>query len=289
MRGRDDPSGVGRARRAHDRRARLGWRRPAARAAPPQRVLRRGVRPAGPAAARRLPRRSGSTCGATAPATHPPRYEDCGFVAAAGDVVAVLDALGLEEVVLLGESLGGGTGILVDRLRPGLVRRLLLCEAIAMRAGRRPAGGREREPHVGDGAPPPGGVGRPGHGAGVVRQPSAAERDGARRARRLRALGLPRPARRSGRARRARPRWRRGSSSAAPGPTARPRRSTTWRRCTADVDDRLRRRHRPPRRHVRGAGRARRCRSRHRVTAPTSSCRRTPTRAAALVREHLAW
>ena len=33
---------------------------------------------------------------------------------------------------MLGESLGGGTGILVDRLRPGLVRRLLLCEAIAM-------------------------------------------------------------------------------------------------------------------------------------------------------------
>ena len=31
---------------------------------------------------------------------------------------------------------------------------------------------------------------------------------------------------------RARPRSRRGSSSAAPGPTARPRRSTTWRRCT---------------------------------------------------------
>ena len=63
----------------------------------------------------------------------PATYEDCGFVAAAGDAVAALDALGLEEVVLLGESLGGGTGILVDRLRPGLVRRLLLCEAIAMR------------------------------------------------------------------------------------------------------------------------------------------------------------
>jgi pimeloyl-ACP methyl ester carboxylesterase len=57
-------------------------------------------------------------------------------VAAAGDVVAALEGLGLDEVVLLGESLGGGTGILVDRLRPGLVRRLLLCEAIAMpRAG----------------------------------------------------------------------------------------------------------------------------------------------------------
>lgn len=64
----------------------------------------------------------------------PTTYEECGFVAAATDVVAMLDHLGLEEVVLLGESLGGGTGILVDRLRPGLVRRLLLCEAIAMPA-----------------------------------------------------------------------------------------------------------------------------------------------------------
>jgi pimeloyl-ACP methyl ester carboxylesterase len=64
----------------------------------------------------------------------PKTYEDCGFVAAAGDVVAMLDSLGLDEVLVLGESLGGGTGILVDRLRPGLVRRLLLCEPIAMAA-----------------------------------------------------------------------------------------------------------------------------------------------------------
>jgi pimeloyl-ACP methyl ester carboxylesterase len=62
----------------------------------------------------------------------PTRWEDCGFVAAAGDVVAVLDHLGLDEVVVLGESLGGGAGILVDQLRPGLVRKLLLCEPIAM-------------------------------------------------------------------------------------------------------------------------------------------------------------
>jgi pimeloyl-ACP methyl ester carboxylesterase len=67
----------------------------------------------------------------------PATSEECGFVAAAGDVVAALDALGLDEVVMLGESLGGGAGILVDRFRPGLVRRLLLCEAIAMA----PAGG----------------------------------------------------------------------------------------------------------------------------------------------------
>jgi pimeloyl-ACP methyl ester carboxylesterase len=61
----------------------------------------------------------------------PARFEDCGFVAAAGDVVAMLDHLGLDEVVVLGESLGGGTGILVDRLQPGRVRKLLLCEPIA--------------------------------------------------------------------------------------------------------------------------------------------------------------
>ena len=64
----------------------------------------------------------------------PTRYEDCGFVAAAGDVVAMLDHLGFDEVVILGESLGGGTGILVDLLQPGRVRKLLLCEAIAMPA-----------------------------------------------------------------------------------------------------------------------------------------------------------
>jgi pimeloyl-ACP methyl ester carboxylesterase len=64
----------------------------------------------------------------------PTTFQQCGFVAAAGDVVAMLDHLGLDEVVVLGESLGGGTGILVDRLRPGLVRRMLLCEPIAMPA-----------------------------------------------------------------------------------------------------------------------------------------------------------
>jgi len=64
----------------------------------------------------------------------PSTFEECGFVAAATDVVAMLDHLGLEEVAILGESLGGGTGILVDRLQPGRVRKLLLCEAIAMPA-----------------------------------------------------------------------------------------------------------------------------------------------------------
>jgi pimeloyl-ACP methyl ester carboxylesterase len=49
----------------------------------------------------------------------------------AADVVAVLDALGVTEAVLLGESLGGGVAVLVDALRPSLVRRVMLCEAIA--------------------------------------------------------------------------------------------------------------------------------------------------------------
>jgi pimeloyl-ACP methyl ester carboxylesterase len=64
----------------------------------------------------------------------PTRFEDCGFVAAAADVVAMLDHLGFDDVVLMGESFGGGTGILVDQLRPGMVRKLLLCEPIAMPA-----------------------------------------------------------------------------------------------------------------------------------------------------------
>ncbi len=83
----------------------------------------------------------------------PTTYEDCGFVAAAGDVVAVLDDLGFTDVLILGESLGGGTGILVDRLRPGLVRHLLLCEPIAMAGpGERPGApslpGAEGENHM---------------------------------------------------------------------------------------------------------------------------------------------
>jgi pimeloyl-ACP methyl ester carboxylesterase len=49
----------------------------------------------------------------------------------AGDVVAVLDRLGIDSCVALGESLGGGVGLLVDAARPGLIRRLMLCEAIA--------------------------------------------------------------------------------------------------------------------------------------------------------------
>ncbi len=53
------------------------------------------------------------------------------FECMARDVLAVLDTLGVDEVVALGESLGGGVAVMVDRLRPGFVRRVLLCEAIA--------------------------------------------------------------------------------------------------------------------------------------------------------------
>jgi pimeloyl-ACP methyl ester carboxylesterase len=54
------------------------------------------------------------------------------FPTMAADVVAILDHLGVEQAVVLGESLGGGVGVLVDEQRPGLVRKLMLCEAIAM-------------------------------------------------------------------------------------------------------------------------------------------------------------
>ena len=50
----------------------------------------------------------------------------------AGDVIAVLDALGLDDVDIVGGSLGGGVAVHVDRLQPGRARRLLLCEPIAM-------------------------------------------------------------------------------------------------------------------------------------------------------------
>ncbi len=54
----------------------------------------------------------------------------------AADVIAVLDALGLDEVAAVGGSLGGGVAIHLDRLQPGRLRRLMLCEAIARPAPR---------------------------------------------------------------------------------------------------------------------------------------------------------
>jgi pimeloyl-ACP methyl ester carboxylesterase len=50
----------------------------------------------------------------------------------AGDVIAVLDALGCDDVDLVGGSLGGGVAVHVDRLQPGRARRLLLCEPVAL-------------------------------------------------------------------------------------------------------------------------------------------------------------
>ena len=57
----------------------------------------------------------------------PYRYD-----AMAGDVVAVLDALGFDDVDIVGGSLGGGVAIHVDQQQPGRARRLLLCEPIAL-------------------------------------------------------------------------------------------------------------------------------------------------------------
>jgi pimeloyl-ACP methyl ester carboxylesterase len=53
------------------------------------------------------------------------------FEQIAGDVVAVLDHLGIEQCVALGESLGGGVASLVDAARPGMLRSVMLCEGIA--------------------------------------------------------------------------------------------------------------------------------------------------------------
>jgi pimeloyl-ACP methyl ester carboxylesterase len=65
--------------------------------------------------------------GSQAPAT----IGQCGYRDVAGDALAVLDALQLEEVFVVGESLGGSAAVLLDELRPGIVRHMLLCEAIA--------------------------------------------------------------------------------------------------------------------------------------------------------------
>jgi pimeloyl-ACP methyl ester carboxylesterase len=61
----------------------------------------------------------------------PPTRDGFGFALMAEDVLAVLEHLGIDEMVALGQSLGGGVAILIDQLRPGAIRRLLLCEAIA--------------------------------------------------------------------------------------------------------------------------------------------------------------
>ena len=62
----------------------------------------------------------------------PATREACGYEHCAGDLLAALDALELDGVLAIGQSLGGAAVILLDRLAPGRVRRALLCEAIAM-------------------------------------------------------------------------------------------------------------------------------------------------------------
>jgi pimeloyl-ACP methyl ester carboxylesterase len=61
----------------------------------------------------------------------PPTRDGFGFAEMAADVLAVLDHLGIDETVAVGESLGGGVAVLVDEQRPGVIRRLLLCEPVA--------------------------------------------------------------------------------------------------------------------------------------------------------------
>jgi pimeloyl-ACP methyl ester carboxylesterase len=75
----------------------------------------------------------------------PPTADGYAFELMAADVLAVLDHLGVDQMVVLGQSLGGGVAVLIDQLRPGTIRRLLLCEAIAFSYDdgpmqRRPAG-----------------------------------------------------------------------------------------------------------------------------------------------------
>ena len=62
------------------------------------------------------------------------------YVPMAGDVVAVLDALGIGTFCAVGESLGGGVGAVVDQVSPGRMRHLVLCEGIAFDAHAFPQG-----------------------------------------------------------------------------------------------------------------------------------------------------
>jgi pimeloyl-ACP methyl ester carboxylesterase len=63
----------------------------------------------------------------------PPPPEPYTYEAMAGDVIAVLDACGVEQVDVVGNSLGGGVAVHLDRREPGRARRLVLCEPIVLR------------------------------------------------------------------------------------------------------------------------------------------------------------
>jgi pimeloyl-ACP methyl ester carboxylesterase len=70
------------------------------------------------------------------------------FATYATHVLAVLDQLGIDRCVMLGESLGGGVGSLVDEQRPGFLRHLVLCEGIAFDADRIPVIRRTEDPEA---------------------------------------------------------------------------------------------------------------------------------------------
>jgi pimeloyl-ACP methyl ester carboxylesterase len=61
----------------------------------------------------------------------PPDVTGYAYRVLAADVLAVLDHLAIGEFALVGQSLGGGVGIVVDELAPGRVRAALLAEPIA--------------------------------------------------------------------------------------------------------------------------------------------------------------
>ena len=67
--------------------------------------------------------------------------EDWSFISAADDVWALLDDLGLERPIVVGASLGGAVGVLLDAVRPGRVQQLVLAEPLAV--PREPPGGGE--------------------------------------------------------------------------------------------------------------------------------------------------
>jgi pimeloyl-ACP methyl ester carboxylesterase len=54
------------------------------------------------------------------------------YPAMAGDVAAVADACGFDTVDVVGNSLGGGVAVHLDKPQPGRARRLLLCEPIVL-------------------------------------------------------------------------------------------------------------------------------------------------------------
>lgn len=66
-------------------------------------------------------------------ATAPKERAEFGYAALAADVLAILDALGVELAVGLGNSLGGGVLLRAAIDRPGFFSALLLCEAAAKR------------------------------------------------------------------------------------------------------------------------------------------------------------